>query len=133
MSHFYGTVSGSRGMATRMGSKTSGLRVNAAGWGGSINVQLQEDYGKDTYTVSLVPWQGSGGQSRVIAEGPLDTNADEFITRGAVLGSRDLDMLQALAACEAIASIDADDGDLALAAVSEIRQIARVAIAEAKK
>jgi len=90
MSHFYAVIQGNRGEATRMGSKLSGLRSNTAGWGGCISVYVYERDGQDHYNVSLVPWSGSGGESRVIAEGPLDANAPEFITRGAALGSRDL-------------------------------------------
>ena len=143
MSHFYGTVSGSRGMATRMGSKNSGLRVNAAGWGGSIRVQLCEDHGKDTYTVSLVPWQSSGGQSRVIAEGPLDANADEFITRSAAMGSRDLEMLEVLEVLEVLEAIVAridgvydapallKMGELSISHLVDIKRFAKAGIAKA--
>ena len=89
MSHFYATIRGHRGEATRQGTTRSGMYVNAAGWKGAINIIINYDKEKniDTYLVSLVPWQGSRGESRVIAEGPLDASAPEFITRGAALGS----------------------------------------------
>ena len=62
MSHFYGTLQGSRGEATRC----------AAGWDGAIRVQVYQDHeGNDRYTVDLVPWQNSGGQSRQLADGIL--------------------------------------------------------------
>ncbi len=96
MSHFYATIHGNRSQATRMGTPRSGMHSNTAGWKGCISVNIGESKGKDFYTVSLTPWGGSGGQSRVIAEGPLDANADEFITRGAAMGSRDLEMLKVL-------------------------------------
>ena len=85
MSHFYAIIRGNRGEATRMGGKSSGLYVNAAGWGGCVNTQLWHDKGKDYYRVSLIPWHGCRGSSRVIAEGPLDASAPEFITRGAAM------------------------------------------------
>lgn len=102
MSHFYATIRGHRGEATRQGTARSGMYSNTAGWKGSISVYLWEssraehDDCPDRYTVSLVPWSSSGGESRVIAEGPLDANAPDFITRGAAMGSRDLDTLALL-------------------------------------
>ena len=89
MSHFYATIQGHCGEATRMGTARSGMYSNTAGWKGCISVHLWEssraehDDCPDRYTVSLVPWHGSGGLSRVIAEGPLDARATEIITRGA--------------------------------------------------
>ncbi len=71
MSHFYGTMQGNRGMVTRTGSKNSGIRTNAAGWGGSIQVNVYEEDGVDKYTVWLTPWQNSGGHSKEIASGEL--------------------------------------------------------------
>ncbi len=76
MSHFYGTLQGSRGTATRCGTKNSGLQTNAAGWRGAIQVTIFEDNGVDRFKVSLVPWQNSGGQSVVLATGELDSNAE---------------------------------------------------------
>lgn len=74
MSHFYGTMQGSRGEATRAATKTSGLTTKAAGWQGCIRTEIyfDEATGKDHYRVLLTPWQNSGGTSRVIAEGVLD-------------------------------------------------------------
>jgi len=62
MSHFYGTLQGNRGQATRCGTKESGLIVTAAGWEGAIRVYLQYDEkaDRDRYIVDLIPWQGKG-------------------------------------------------------------------------
>lgn len=61
MSHFYGTMQGSRGQATRCGTKSSGMTTTAAGWGGAIHVELYvDDEGRDCYVVKQVPWSGSG-------------------------------------------------------------------------
>ena len=74
MSHFYGTLQGSRGRTTRCGTKTSGVQTIAAGWGGAIQVDVQVNQdGDDYYTVWLRPWQGSGGKMVLIAEGKLDS------------------------------------------------------------
>lgn len=76
MSHFYGTIQGNRGQATRCGGKGSGLTTQAAGWGGAIRTDVWHDEatGRDYYRVMLTPWHSSGGTSRVIAEGFLEAN-----------------------------------------------------------
>lgn len=69
MSHFYGTMLGSRGEATRCGTKASGMEVIAAGWGGAIRTSLfVDDQGRDCYRVEQIPWQGEGAY-RLIEEG----------------------------------------------------------------
>jgi hypothetical protein len=62
MSHFYGTIKGSRGEATRCGSKGSGVSTVAASWGGAIKVVIWHDEttGEDKFTVRQIPWQGQG-------------------------------------------------------------------------
>jgi hypothetical protein len=73
MAHFYGTLQGNRGKATRMGTRKSGIETYAAGWGGAIRVTVfeDEDSKQDCFEVSLVPWQSSGGDSQVLARGEL--------------------------------------------------------------
>ena len=71
MSHFYGTLQGARGEATRCGSKSSGVTTYAAGWGGAIRTEVFERDGEDFYRVTLIPWQGSGGYETLLAEGKL--------------------------------------------------------------
>ena len=70
MSHFYGSVKGNRGEATRGGSKYSGYTSYCAGWGGGIKVNLwhDPDGGKDHYTVCQVPHHEKGIE-REIARG----------------------------------------------------------------
>jgi len=70
MSHFYGSVKGNRGQATRGGSKYSGYTSYCAGWGGGIEVRLwhDPDGGKDHYIVRQVPHHGKG-IDREIARG----------------------------------------------------------------
>jgi hypothetical protein len=77
MSHFYGSVKGNRGEATRGGSKRSGYTSYCAGWGGGIEVRLwhDPDGGKDHYTVCQVPHHGKGIE-REIARGIV---GEEFI------------------------------------------------------
>lgn len=77
MAHFYGKLQGSRGEATRCGSKSSNLTTYAAGWGGAIRtvVYYDDTTGFDMYRVELVPWKGSGGDVTTLAIGKLDSDA----------------------------------------------------------
>ncbi len=76
MSHFYGTLQGNRGEATRCATKSSGLTAQAAGWRGCIEVRVEHDpdTGKDVFTVHLTPWKGSGGSRKLLADGVLDAS-----------------------------------------------------------
>ncbi len=62
MSHFYGTLQGSRGQATRCGAKNSGLQTLAASWSGAIEVNIDhnEKTGEDYYRIYATPWHGQG-------------------------------------------------------------------------
>ena len=77
MSHFYGSVKGSRHSVSRLGTKNSGYESYCAGWGGGIKVRLWHDpeVGKDHYTVCQVPHHGKGIE-REIARGIV---GEEFI------------------------------------------------------
>lgn len=61
MSHFYGTLQGSRSQATRCGTKNSGIVAVAASWAGAVHtVVYQDEQGRDRYDISLMPWEGRG-------------------------------------------------------------------------
>lgn len=72
MSHFYGTMKGARGEATRCGTRASGMSVTAASWQGAVTVELWHDEvsGRDYYRVFLRSWHGRG-ESKFIEEGTL--------------------------------------------------------------
>ena len=70
MSHFYGTLRGQAGEATRCGSKNSGLTAWAASWQGAVQISLYEQDGVDMANVSLIPWQGAG-VSKLLYSGPV--------------------------------------------------------------
>jgi len=74
MSHFYGSIQGHRGAATRCGAKNSGYTAVAAGWQGSIHTTLWYDESSqvDRYRVTLEGWSGSQGRTQILAEGILD-------------------------------------------------------------
>lgn len=71
MSHFYGTMQGSRGQATRCGTKNSGFEVVAASWEGAIRTVLYvDDQGRDCFRVEQTTWTGAGIYE-LIAEGVI--------------------------------------------------------------
>lgn len=79
MAHFYGIVQGSRGEATRLGGKASGLRTVAASWAGSCVVEAYVDKnGVDCVTVRLRKWQGAGVE-RTIYDGPVGAYSPKII------------------------------------------------------
>lgn len=69
MSHFYGTLKGSRGQATRCGTKDSGIMASAQSWDGSITVYIEDSY--NTTNVSICSKEGSGAGGRLLWSGPL--------------------------------------------------------------
>jgi len=77
MAHFYGMLKGSRGRATRCGTRTSGMDTTAASWDGAVSVSLYERDGRDYARVALTPWHGRG-TSRVLYDGPV--NGDTVAT-----------------------------------------------------
>ncbi len=71
MAHFYGVLKGSRGEATRCGTKNSGLETVAASWQGAVRTYLYvDDSGQTCYRVTESPWHGTG-INRVLAEGVI--------------------------------------------------------------
>lgn len=70
MAHFYGTIRGGRGEASRLGHKSTGLRTVAASHAGACEVSLDVRGGIDWLQVRLMPWQGAGVHA-VIYDGPL--------------------------------------------------------------
>jgi len=73
MSHFYGTIAGSRGTGTRCGTKKSGMVSYVAGWGGAIRTHMWFDprIAKNRYEVWLAPWKGKG-DSEMLREGIIE-------------------------------------------------------------
>lgn len=71
MSHFYGTLQGSRGKATRCGTKNSGMDVTAASWEGAVQVEMYEQQGMDCVRISVIPWGQVHFPRRVIFDGLL--------------------------------------------------------------
>jgi hypothetical protein len=70
MAHFYGTLQGARGQASRLGTRNSGLRVEACSWQGKVVVTMRSRDGVDYAEVSLQRHQGHG-TSLVVYDGPV--------------------------------------------------------------
>jgi dihydroxyacid dehydratase/phosphogluconate dehydratase len=62
MAHFRGVLSGARSEITRLGHKSSGIRVEAQSWQGKVVVFLSHDdtTGKDVVLVTLQRHNGAG-------------------------------------------------------------------------
>lgn len=75
MAHFYGEIQGSRGAASRLGGKNTGMRAAAQGWeiGAKVQVSFDEETGKDTVRVYRTTGSNGRGSSQLIAEFTADT------------------------------------------------------------
>lgn len=62
MAHYRGIIQGQRGEASRLGTKNSGLTVEAASWNGKIKVELyhDEESGEDKFHVIQDKHNGAG-------------------------------------------------------------------------
>lgn len=68
MSHFYGTMQGSRGEATRQGTKQSGLSAHIRGWGVGVYVTIfVDDMGRDCVQVRRTGGSNGDGCGKMIA------------------------------------------------------------------
>ena len=71
MSHFYGTVQGNRGEASRGGSKDSGMTTYCASWSGAVRCEAYiDEFGVDCVMVELTRWHGIG-RCKVLYRGPI--------------------------------------------------------------
>ena len=77
MAKYYGVLQGSRGEATRCGSRSSGLTAIVASWAGAVRVTLADATdGTEMARVELVPWHGRG-VSKTLYYGPVETGIDD--------------------------------------------------------
>jgi hypothetical protein len=67
MAHFYGSIKGGRGQATRLGTKNSGMTAVVASWEGAVVIDAYHDpkTGKDMVSIAKTPWQGAGEAKEV--------------------------------------------------------------------
>lgn len=82
MAHFIGFINGSRGEASRLGTKNSGIEARAQGWniGGRVAVRHNATTGKDEVTLEVTT--GSNGSGHSLCLGTFIINANGEITKG---------------------------------------------------
>jgi len=68
MAHFYASMQGSRGEATRVGTKSSGLTAHVRGWDIGARVELSHEDGRDVVRVYRTGGSNNGGRSELVAE-----------------------------------------------------------------
>ena len=61
MAHFIGKLQGNRGEATRLGSKNSGIEVDADGWNFGVSAKIFYDKDTDQDVVRIFLTGGSNG------------------------------------------------------------------------
>ena len=71
MAYFRGVVEGNRGAASRLGSRDSGLSVEAASWQGKVVVVLRELNGVDYACASLERHCSRGTDKLVLYDGSV--------------------------------------------------------------
>lgn len=71
MAHFYGTLQGSRGTATRLGTEKSGMQVSAQSWDGSVIVKLWQNSNDETWCTIYYAEGSSSGGEHILWESPL--------------------------------------------------------------
>jgi hypothetical protein len=69
MARYRGTVAGSRGDASRLGTAASGLRVTCNGWKSGVCIIARDDNGDDVFDVYMTA--GSDGTGRKVFIGRI--------------------------------------------------------------
>jgi hypothetical protein len=77
MAHFYASIQGNRGEATRMGSKDSGITGHIRGWNVGARVDVAHVDGRDVVRIYRTLGSGarSWGSDELIAEFTADESA----------------------------------------------------------
>ena len=89
MARFRGTVQGGRGMAHRLGHRTTGLRLHANSWCGSIEVCMHvTPFDEDWVTVYFRP---NEGPVRTLYHGPLKEYRDPRGQRIAIITDKEIE------------------------------------------
>jgi hypothetical protein len=70
MAHFYGSITGNRGGATRQGSAKSGMIAHIRGWdiGVTVRIFVDRETGKDAIEVLQTGGSHSPNSSKLLAE-----------------------------------------------------------------
>lgn len=68
MAHFYASIQGNRGEATRMGSKGSGISGHIRGWNVGARVTCSHENDKDVVRIYKTTGSAGYGQDELVAE-----------------------------------------------------------------
>jgi hypothetical protein len=68
MAHFYGDMQGSRGQATRCGTKQSGIHAHIRGWHTGVQTVVSHENGVDVVRVYRTSGSSGAGSTTLIAE-----------------------------------------------------------------
>lgn len=72
MAQFYAEIQGHRGLASRLGTKASGMSSSTKSWAGEVNVVMSTGNGlTDNDYVRIVVCRHGGGQGVVVYDGPV--------------------------------------------------------------
>lgn len=80
MANFRSTIRGTRGEASRLGSKSSGMVANVNGWNAGVTVRAYHDAGVDVFEIRQTGGSGYSGTNEPIAtirDGKLIVNAKQ--------------------------------------------------------
>ena len=73
MSHFYASIQGTRGEATRCGDKNNGIRGHIRGWDIGVNVHGgHNDVHGDIFTVSITSGSNRSGKDLFLGKWKLN-------------------------------------------------------------
>jgi hypothetical protein len=78
MAQFYGEMQGSKGPASRMGSKQSGLQAHIRGWTVGVAVECQHVGGEDVIDVYFTGGSGAPSRRKLIARIHGDGRVEMF-------------------------------------------------------
>jgi hypothetical protein len=76
MAHFYGSVQGSRGAASRLGGRQAGIRTVAKGWQFGVDVYLYHDEKTGRDFAHVYQTKGSANPSATVQEFVLRARED---------------------------------------------------------
>lgn len=68
MARFYGSMKGSRGQTTRMGSPASGMTAHIRGWHVGVRVEIVDNEGKDQIIVYRTGGSNEPETGEILAE-----------------------------------------------------------------
>lgn len=94
MSHFYGSLRGTAGEATRTGTKQSGMQAIAASFQGAVSAYAYlNDAGQDCVRIRFIQWNGQG-RHLTLYDGPIYPSDDQIFAAmvrhaPAALGTKD--------------------------------------------